>query len=49
MFAHVLCNLPGKFLAKDVFLNRRVRFKQDPYKQGFIPDLHGLLVKYGLV
>ena len=45
-----ICNLPGKFLAKDVFLNRLVRFKQDPYhKQGFIPDVHGLLVKYGLV
>ena len=45
-----VCNLPSTFLAKDIFLNRPVRFKHDPYrKQGYLPDIYRIFEKYNLV
>ena len=50
MFFGQLCRLDVKFLAKQIFIDRLVRYIDSPYrKKGFIPDIYRILYKYGLL
>jgi hypothetical protein len=45
-----LCRLPSKYLAKQIFVNRLIRYVSvDRQKHGFIPDIYRLLQKYDLL
>lgn len=45
-----LCKLPSKYLAKQIFVNRLIRFVNiDRQKQGFIPDIYRILQYYDLL
>ena len=45
-----LCKLPSKYLAKQIFVNRLIRFVNiDRQKQGFIPDMYRILQYYDLL
>ena len=44
-----LCRLSSKYWVKNIFLNRLLSYKINPYKQtGFIPDIEKILNKYQL-
>ena len=49
VFLGQLCRLPGKYLAKNVFNLRLIRFfNYDKQTRGFVPEIYKLLSKYGL-
>ena len=48
-FFSQLCRLPCKYIAKQIFVNRLVRyFNNDRQTQGFIPDIYRIIAKYNL-
>ena len=49
IFFGQLCRLPAHYLAKQLFVNRLLRFVSgDRQCQGFIPDIYRLLTKYNM-
>ena len=49
-FFSQLCRLPCKHIAKQIFVNRLLRYlNNDNQTRGFIPDLYRLLIKYDLL
>ena len=48
-FFSQLCRLPCKYIAKQIFVNRLLRYvNNDKQTQGFIPDIYRIIVKYNL-
>ena len=48
-FLGQLCRLPNKYLAKQVFNQRLIRYNNfDHQTAGFVPEIYRLVVKYGL-
>ncbi|KAH3693536.1 uncharacterized protein LOC127862565 [Dreissena polymorpha] len=49
VFFGQLCRLPNQYLAKQVFINRLVRYlNNDKQTKGFVPEIYRLLYKYQL-